>query len=58
MIEAHELTEEQKLQTAIVALNAINKYVFANTIYCGSNEYFDIRNICVNTIKVLGGKVE
>lgn len=52
------MTEGEKIEKLIQALNDINKTIYANNIRLGSTEYFKIRNLCTDTIEDCGGRVE
>lgn len=52
------MTDQQKIEKLIKALNDINKLVYASIIEPGSDKYFRIRLLCTDTIRECGGKVD
>jgi hypothetical protein len=52
------MTDEQKIQMLVDALNKINKIVFVSKCKLSMNQYFDVRETAVNAIRDVGKEVK
>lgn len=53
-----KVPEEDREQTLAAALNNINQLIFAEGAPLGSERYFEVRRLCVDTLKDCGYSIE